>query len=394
MNIKKFFILFLFLLLTFTSISFVSIAQENTMIFNDIKKGVWYEDSVYQLVELAIIDGFNDGTFRPNDKIQKDQFIKMLIIAMGYQLEKGDNYWAKPYIEKALELGLMEDGEFPQYNVAMTREQMASVAVNATLKKEFAPTSNIERFIKEDMKDYYDVSNKYKQNVLYSYGLGLIVGYNDKNFKPQGILTRAEASVVIMRYLNESLRNPFVPDIDPKYILEMQDWNFEPITVYPPPKMEVIPTARHLIDIAKLTKGYSDVIYSPNIQEVVATFYENKEKRDFVHANPFDFENNMLEHMFIDINTLDYPQSYTYAYNVHVYDSERTKKLHREVVYEFFKYLLGEDADKVMQKFDIYLEYDVQNSSQEIFTYNSRKVYFYKHSGNDSFEVVITSELD
>lgn len=388
---RKLLTLLLILSLTLTSISFVFAL--GTKKFPDLSDNHWAAEAIYDLVDRGVIIGYNDDNFKPLEPIQRDQFIKMVIVAMGmhFSLEQDNNYWAKPYIDKAIAINLIDNNEFYVYNVPMTREEMAKVIVNALLRSDPEPSPNLDRFIKEEMKDYSNVKDKYKDAVIHSYGLGLITGYGDGEFKPQNVLNRAEASLIVMRYIDSSLRKQFEPDIDPKYVIEMLDWNFQPVKVYPPSKLEVIDTARLLIEAAKKTKGYQDTLFGSS-QDIRAGFYENKEKRDELYKDPF--KNIYNNHMSISIHTLDYPQSMKYAYMISVFNREMTKELHQKVVEDFLNYLFEDEADKVIQKFNTYMEYDVAFSTNETIKYNNREASFLKVTGNDSFQIVITSKLD
>ena len=51
--------------------------------FADIEKDSWYAAYVEDLVQMGIINGFPDGTFRPLDTVNADQFIKMVVTALG-----------------------------------------------------------------------------------------------------------------------------------------------------------------------------------------------------------------------------------------------------------------------------------------------------------------------
>lgn len=55
----------------------------------------------------------------------------MAMKSLGYAFESKSSDWAKPYIDKAIELGVIEDKEFNSYTANITREQMASIAGNS-----------------------------------------------------------------------------------------------------------------------------------------------------------------------------------------------------------------------------------------------------------------------
>ncbi len=60
--------------------------------FTDVTAGKWYYDNVSVLVTEGIINGYGNGTFGPEDKMQADQFIKTMIVALGHKLDNGSPY--------------------------------------------------------------------------------------------------------------------------------------------------------------------------------------------------------------------------------------------------------------------------------------------------------------
>ncbi len=57
--------------------------------------------------------------------------------------------------------------------------------------------------------DSEDFSFKYNKDIMKTYKLGIITGYPDHTFKPQGVLTRAEASAVVVRLIDPDTRPTF-----------------------------------------------------------------------------------------------------------------------------------------------------------------------------------------
>lgn len=74
--------------------------------FPDVKSGMWYSKYIGYCVEQKIIEGFPDGTFRPNDSISEKAFLTMVLKAAGYTND--DFSWAHVY-SKAYEVGILED---------------------------------------------------------------------------------------------------------------------------------------------------------------------------------------------------------------------------------------------------------------------------------------------
>jgi len=182
----------------------------NTQDFKDVTSSYWAKSYIDALRSSEIINGYPDGTFKPQANVKVNEFITMTIKALGYRFESISSDWSKPYVDKAIELKIIQDKEFQNYNAQINREQMTSIVVNALSLSEYRPSSTMDLYIRNETTDYYLVGDYYKQNVLDSYKFGIVTGYSDKTFRPKGFSTRAEASAVLSKLLNKDLRTPFV----------------------------------------------------------------------------------------------------------------------------------------------------------------------------------------
>jgi hypothetical protein len=94
--------------------------------------GHWAKSDIEYLIGLDVVDGYPDGTFRPNNTINADAFIKLIVTALGYtDIVNGTEYWASTYIDKAKELGIVLDGEFSNYTVEISRADMSRIISRA-----------------------------------------------------------------------------------------------------------------------------------------------------------------------------------------------------------------------------------------------------------------------
>ncbi|HAN09733.1 MAG TPA: hypothetical protein DCP90_03870 [Clostridiales bacterium] len=184
-------------------------------IFTDVKEGDWYHKGVNRLVEIGIVDGYEDGTFRPDDGIQADQFIKMVIVGLGYnEIENGSEYWASEYMKKARELKILKADDFAiyhgnyDYTRAITREEMATVIFHALIGKEatIADSQDAQKAYATLIKEYSILTDTTKTQITEVYAKGILTGYPDRYFKPYRTLTRAEATTVILRLVDPSER--------------------------------------------------------------------------------------------------------------------------------------------------------------------------------------------
>ncbi len=186
-------------------------------IFSDIESTEWFYKNVQTLVEdsRSIINGYPDGTFRPKTKLTRDQFITMVVRASGYNLENAPVYWAQNYIDKALELGIIEENDFDNYKSQISREEMSMIVVRVVENLEGEKPFTDLTQVKQVVNDSEDFTYKYETYIMKTYKLGIITGYPDHSFKPQGVLTRSEASAVIVRLIDANERIAF--DYDALY---------------------------------------------------------------------------------------------------------------------------------------------------------------------------------
>lgn len=182
--------------------------------FTDIKDTNWAYTYVNELVKRGGINGYNDGTFKPNNTITNAEFIKTLIGTTVGEQKKTTAHWASGYIDKAIELGILENNELEKssYNKAMTREMMATTVSRIAEKilKENITCEN-RSVVANSIKDYDRIQSNYKNSVIDVYYSGIINGYSDGTFKPINTATRAEACTMIVRLINHEQRKSYEP---------------------------------------------------------------------------------------------------------------------------------------------------------------------------------------
>jgi len=294
---KKYLILIAIFMISISSISF---ADTQSSGFKDVASSYWAKSYIDALRSSEIINGYPDGTFKPLANVKINEFITMTVKALGYRFESMSSDWAKPYIDKAIELGLILDREFTSYTANINREQMASIIVNAVALSEPRPSSTMDLYVRNETKDYYLVSDYYKQNIIDSFKYGIITGYADHTFKPKNFSNRAEASTVISKLLNKAQRKPFVKT-DAKYAV-VPTWYTDDAgndllmqtTLYAPlyngkPVNEAVEFAELLGKVHDLGKGYIAYSYDPIAQLIGSGGYGSKADKEYIYSlSPYE----------------------------------------------------------------------------------------------------------
>jgi len=112
--------------------------------FNDITSSDWYLKYVCYAKEKNIINGYEDGTFKGSQNISIAEASK--IITLSLNLKKGESNldWFSPYIS-----GLESQHAIPEnikeLNQEITRGEMAEIIWRLLITKTDLPTSNLEK---------------------------------------------------------------------------------------------------------------------------------------------------------------------------------------------------------------------------------------------------------
>jgi len=169
----------------------------------------WFYDEVTKLAEKGLISGYPDKTFKPMGNIKVAEFIKILLKSMGYDLYvvKGD-YWARNFINKATELGIIKENEFDNYDRPITRGEMAKMILRAGVEDKI--TKDHEKYSSK-ISDYSTLSPEERETATKIYSSGIITGFPDGSFGYHRNATRAEACAILIRFLNEGAR--VVPEL-------------------------------------------------------------------------------------------------------------------------------------------------------------------------------------
>lgn len=177
-------------------------------VFSDVPTSYWAADAINGLSSLGYVSGYPDGTFMPDNKITRAEFVSILSrtlklaassAAPGFSdVSSGD--WFYGSVESAVYAGIVKgygDGTFHP-NAPISRQEIACVLVQAMGKADVAQTMMDAQTIFTDdtsiaawARGFIDEANQ----------AGLIKGYPNGSFAPENDATRAEACVMINNLL-------------------------------------------------------------------------------------------------------------------------------------------------------------------------------------------------
>ena len=162
--------------------------------------GHWAESNVKYVYDNALMNGYSDGTFKPDASITRAEF--SAVMARFLKLDDkasaaekfGDvkGHWAIGYIgalaDKGIVGGVTENSFAPDDNI--TREQMAAILSRAFDLKETSP---------EVFADNGEISDWARDYVYACRKAGYMNGDAVNNFSPLDNASRAEVATVIYR---------------------------------------------------------------------------------------------------------------------------------------------------------------------------------------------------
>ncbi len=178
--------------------------------FKDVPRNHWAYDAIKAMAEKGVIQGYNDGTFRPNNLITRAEFAKIMIAAAGINVNSKQylqqtfddvdrNHWAFKYVELAKNyLTGYKTGNVYTYkpdDVAVREDiAVALVRLKGLDSKKKADLSLLSQF-----RDQSNISVALRPYIALALDNDLIKGYDDKTFRPQNSITRAEAASLLYR---------------------------------------------------------------------------------------------------------------------------------------------------------------------------------------------------
>ncbi len=91
-------------------------ATSEKTVFTDVSDNYWAKDAIYKVYERGIINGYPDGTFKPNKLVTRAEFVAIVNRMMGYKYKKSKtsfkdvskNHWAYDSIRIAERKGYIK----------------------------------------------------------------------------------------------------------------------------------------------------------------------------------------------------------------------------------------------------------------------------------------------
>ncbi|WP_255314420.1 immunoglobulin-like domain-containing protein [Bacillus sp. FJAT-26390] len=183
--------------------------------FSDVSKH-WAKNAVNDMGSRMIIDGTGDGMFSPDRDITRAEFAAIIVRGLGLKLESGassfsdvkETAWYSKAINTAYKYNLIngfEDGTFKP-NDKITREQamvIISKAMSITDLKAKLPVQSATETLRP-FADAAKASSWATASIADSVQSGVVSGRTSTTLAPKAFITRAEVAAIVNRLLQKS----------------------------------------------------------------------------------------------------------------------------------------------------------------------------------------------
>ncbi|EGG38209.1 S-layer homology domain-containing protein [Paenibacillus sp. HGF5] len=168
--------------------------------------GHWAKSAIDKAVAAGFVNGYGDGTFRPNQHVTRAEFITMLGRALGLNASGAEltftdamkiPSWAKDAAAQAALTGIIsgyKDGSFGPHKPLSRAELVAMIVRASGISTDSAAKLNFT-----DTKDIPAWALPY---IAAAVDAGLVGGVGNNRFAPQQVATRAEAVTLIIELLD------------------------------------------------------------------------------------------------------------------------------------------------------------------------------------------------
>jgi hypothetical protein len=178
----------------------------------------WANDAIYDMARKGIISGYDDASFKPENAITREEFAKLIAATFSLDLGTGvaptfsdvqKDRWSYSYIEVTKDY---LTGYYPPKGQAFF-----SPETNATREDVAVALVKILGYGPDDLVNSGSLSWRFTDVEEISFGLRdyvalaaenqLISGYEDRTFRPQNPITRAEVATLLYKVIKSSAQD-------------------------------------------------------------------------------------------------------------------------------------------------------------------------------------------
>ncbi len=179
---------------------------QNAGVFSDVTAAAWYKTPVEELYKRGIVNGKGNGKFDPESRVTREEFAQMLYKLLGLEAQHTKIFedvlaenWFYDAVSTLASCGVV-NGKGAEFGVGenITRQDMAVMLNNVLTYLEVELQSKDEK----TPSDIAFVEEYAKKSVTHLMSGGILNGYEDGTYGPDGYLTRAEAAQAVYSILD------------------------------------------------------------------------------------------------------------------------------------------------------------------------------------------------
>ena len=173
-------------------------------IFIDVASNAWYKDAVQYAYDQGLMTGVSATEFAPEQTTTRAMIVSILARLEGVTSAQAAGFadvsdeWYATAVNWAANVGVVngfEDGTF-RPNQPITREQLAAILMN------YAACIGQDVSARADLTSYTDQPSTWAEETMqWAVAEGLISGVTNTQLQPQGNATRAQVAVILQRFL-------------------------------------------------------------------------------------------------------------------------------------------------------------------------------------------------
>ena len=168
----------------------------------------WAEELINYMVEKNVVNGYPDGTFKPENKMTKAEFYSVINGLIGYDEKTAISFndvkesnWFYEHVQKGVSANYIPKTSNLNPNANITREEVARI-----LSIVFEVEENHEEFKK--FTDYNSINMELRGVVGGLAKNGYLAGYPDGTIRPQGEIKRSEVVAMLSNITGEIINSP------------------------------------------------------------------------------------------------------------------------------------------------------------------------------------------
>lgn len=179
------------------------------MAFSDVPEGFWAYERITEMNKCGVVSGFEDGTFKPNDVITREQAAAIMTNFFDLTLKSDakkfedveEGYWSEQYVNLAGQY-LPVDVEDGKYYFRPFKEAKRIEIAEAITKIIGFNDEDIDETIIEKFTDNLEFSENDKKYITAMVKNNIMSGDDKSQFRPNDTITRAEfCSIIYNVYL-------------------------------------------------------------------------------------------------------------------------------------------------------------------------------------------------